>query len=51
MTENATRLSAERLRIAVAQTRVGFDPRANGAEIRTLMRQAAEAGAKLIQFT
>ncbi|MBA4012646.1 MAG: carbon-nitrogen hydrolase family protein [Phenylobacterium sp.] len=43
--------SREALRIAIAQTPVGFDPRANGAAIRAQMRQAAEAGARLIQFT
>lgn len=41
----------ERLRIAIAQTDVGFDPRANGALIRAQMREAARAGARLIQFT
>ena len=41
----------ERLRIAIAQTEVGLDPRANGVEIRRQMRRAAEAGARLIQFT
>ena len=58
MTRDATQPGAsgaaaagERLRIAVAQTEVGPDPRANGAEIRLLMRRAAEAGARLIQFT
>jgi hypothetical protein len=40
-----------RLRIAIAQTHVGFDPRVNAAEIRMQMRRAAEAGARLIQFT
>lgn len=39
------------LRIAVAQTQVGFDPRENGQLIRAQMREAAEAGARLIQFT
>ena len=40
-----------RLRIAIAQTPVGFDPRENGAVIRAQMREAADAGARLIQFT
>lgn len=39
------------LRIAIAQTQVGFDPRQNGGLIRTKMREAADAGARLIQFT
>ena len=43
--------SGERLRMAIAQTKADFDPRVNGAEIRMQMRQAAEAGARLIQFT
>lgn len=43
--------SGDGFRIAIAQTQVGFDPRVNGAEIRQQMRQAAEAGARLIQFT
>ncbi|MDP3747571.1 MAG: carbon-nitrogen hydrolase family protein [Phenylobacterium sp.] len=42
---------ADCLRIAIAQTPVGFDPRSNGAAIRTQMREAADAGARLIQFT
>lgn len=37
--------------MAIAQTPVGFDPRANGAAIRAQMRQAAKGGARLIQFT
>lgn len=41
----------DRLRIAVAQTQVSFDPRVNGAAIRAQMREAADAGARLIQFT
>lgn len=41
----------DQLRIAIAQTTVTFDPRINGAEIRTQMRRAAEAGVRLIQFT
>ncbi|MBP6878070.1 MAG: hypothetical protein KBC34_08610 [Phenylobacterium sp.] len=44
-------MSGERLRVAIAQTPVGFDPRANGAVIRAQMREAAAAGARLIQFT
>ena len=44
-------MSANRLRVAIAQTPVGFDPRANGAVIRGQMREAAAAGARLIQFT
>lgn len=42
---------ADRLRIAIAQTPVGFDPRENGALVRAQMREAADAGARLIQFT
>lgn len=42
---------ANSLRIAIAQTQVGFDPRANGAAIRAQMRAAADAGARLVQFT
>jgi predicted amidohydrolase len=41
---------AGQLRIALAQSLVTTDPRANGAAIRDLMRQAAAAGARLIQF-
>lgn len=41
----------DRLRMAIAQTQVAFDPRLNGARIRQQMRQVAEAGARLIQFT
>lgn len=37
--------------MAIAQTPVGFDPRTNGAAIRAQMREAAAAGARLIQFT
>ncbi|MEU4289024.1 carbon-nitrogen hydrolase family protein [Kribbella sp. NPDC026596] len=45
------------LRIAVAQSTVHQDPtdpallRSSGAEVRQLMRQAAEAGARLVHFT
>jgi predicted amidohydrolase len=45
------------LRIAVAQSTVREDPTDaaalgdSGAEIRRLMRQAAEAGARLVHFT
>ena len=39
------------MRIAVAQTNVTFDARVNGASIRAQMRQAAQAGARLIHFT
>jgi len=42
---------SERLRIAIAQTEVAFDARINGPRIRAQMRQAAAAGARLIQFT
>lgn len=42
---------ADRLRIAVAQTRVTSDPRSNGERIRRQMCEAAGAGARLIQFT
>ena len=44
------------LRLAVAQSTVPEDPtkppalRASGSEIRDLMRQAAAAGARLVQF-
>ncbi|GAA2281055.1 hypothetical protein GCM10010430_78940 [Kitasatospora cystarginea] len=44
------------LRLAVAQSTVPEDPgdrtaiRAAGAEVRALMREAAEAGARLVQF-
>ncbi len=38
------------LRIAVAQGRIGRDVRANGREIRGLMRRAAAGGARLVQF-
>lgn len=50
---NASRDRRQRdcLRIAIAQTAVGFDPRENGALIRAQMREAADAGARLIQFT
>lgn len=40
----------DRIRIAVAQSLVTFDPRANGPAVRDLMRQAAAAGARLVQF-
>lgn len=43
--------SSERLRIAIGQTEVAFDARVNGPRIRAQMRQAAAAGARLIQFT
>ncbi len=43
--------SSERLRIAIAQTEVAFDARVNGPRIRSQMREAAAAGARLIQFT
>jgi predicted amidohydrolase len=38
------------LRIAIAQTTVSDDARQNGPTVRRLMRRAAEAGARLIQF-
>jgi predicted amidohydrolase len=38
------------LRIAVAQSRIDRDIRANGREIRGLMRRAAAGGARLVQF-
>lgn len=41
---------ADSIRIAVAQSLVTLDPRANGAAIRQLMRQAHAQGARLIQF-
>lgn len=40
----------ERLRIAIAQSPVTTDPRENGTIVRHLMRQAAAAGARLVQF-
>ncbi|MGA5819903.1 carbon-nitrogen hydrolase family protein [Kitasatospora sp. NPDC094028] len=48
--------AARTLRLAVAQSRVPEDPsdpellRASGQEIRQLMREAADAGARLVQF-
>ena len=51
MRSGSETLSDKSLRIAIAQTPVGFDPRANGAVIRAQMREAADAGARLIQFT
>lgn len=39
------------MRIAVAQTRMTFDARANGRAIRDQMRKAAQAGARLVHFT
>ncbi|MDI5968294.1 carbon-nitrogen hydrolase family protein [Streptomyces sp. SL13] len=48
---------AKRVRLAVAQTAVGQDPRdqdalrAAGREVRRLMREAARAGARVAQFT
>lgn len=47
----APHIRRDRLRVAIAQTQVGFDPRENGAAIRAQMREAAGAGARLIQFT
>lgn len=41
---------ADSIRIAVAQSLVTLDPRANGLAIRQLMRQAHARGARLIQF-
>ncbi|MFD7310373.1 carbon-nitrogen hydrolase family protein [Promicromonospora sp. NPDC059942] len=38
------------LRIAIAQTTISADARQNGETVRRLMREAAEAGARLIQF-
>lgn len=40
----------EPVRIAIAQSLVTADPRANGRAIREMMREAAAAGARLIQF-
>ena len=37
-------------RIAAAQSAISTDVRRNGQEIRALMRQASEAGARLVQF-
>ena len=48
--------SAKHIKVAVAQTTVADDPRdvaalrAAGAEVRGLMREAAEAGARLVLF-
>ncbi|WP_304716372.1 carbon-nitrogen hydrolase family protein [Phenylobacterium sp.] len=39
------------MRIAIAQTEVALDARVNGPRIRSQMREAAAAGARLIQFT
>ncbi len=41
---------AEPLRIAIAQSRIDRDIRANGREIRGLVRRAAAGGARLVQF-
>lgn len=38
------------LPIAIAQSQVGFDPHANGVKMRRLIAEAAQAGARLIQF-
>ena len=38
------------LRIAITQTMISHDARHNGLTVRRLMREAAEAGAQLIQF-
>lgn len=40
----------ERLRIAIAQSPVTTEPRENGTVVRHMMREAAAAGARLIQF-
>lgn len=42
--------SAEPLRLAIAQMQMSADVRANGRLFRLLMDEAAEAGARLIQF-
>ena len=42
--------SSPSLRIAIAQVSISDDPRQNGPTVRRLMRRAAEAGARLIQF-
>lgn len=42
--------SPSSLRIAIAQVSISEDPRQNGLTVRRLMRQAAEAGARLVQF-
>jgi predicted amidohydrolase len=39
------------MKIAAAQSIITRDPSENGAAIRALMRQAADAGARLVQFT
>ena len=43
--------TADKIRIAVAQTEVTTDPGANGAAIRTAIRQAADQGARLVHFS
>jgi predicted amidohydrolase len=43
-------MNSSSLRIAIAQVSIEDDPRQNGPTVRRLMRQAAEAGARLIQF-
>jgi predicted amidohydrolase len=42
--------TAGRIRIAVAQTEVTTDPRANGTAIRAAMHEAADQGARLVHF-
>ncbi|MEV6377762.1 carbon-nitrogen hydrolase family protein [Micromonospora musae] len=42
--------TAEKIRIAVAQTEVTTDPRANGTAIRDAMRHAADQGARLVHL-
>ncbi|MBQ0897048.1 carbon-nitrogen hydrolase family protein [Micromonospora sp. U56] len=42
--------TAEKIRIAVAQTEVTTDPRANGTAIRAAMHHAADQGARLVHL-
>jgi predicted amidohydrolase len=44
-------MSIDSIKIAVAQSLITPDVRANGSHIRDLMAQAATAGARLVQFT
>jgi predicted amidohydrolase len=41
---------AERIRIAAAQSPVSCDPTTNGSDVRRLMLQAHDQGARLVQF-
>ena len=46
----ATSRSVSSFPIAVAQPTAAADARANGREVRRMMREAATAGARLVQF-